>query len=163
MNVSYLASPPYELFDPGQSDITKSMHAHYVTVIPEGHRNPAASLYSATADKVSATLTRKVTDVAAEAFFRKVLTYPTSNSEQHMIGLNERGLKAVQGLYAGQGRGSEMASANGTAWGLVNSITEYVDHHRRARSDDHRLDAAWFGAGASIKQKAWDEALKLVA
>jgi len=42
-------------------------------------------------------------------------------------------------------------------------VTEYVDHHRRARTDDHRLDAAWFGAGATLKQKAWDEAMKLVA
>lgn len=34
---------------------------------------------------------------------------------------------------------------------------------RSARSEDHRRDAAWFGAGAAIKQKAWDEAMKLVA
>jgi hypothetical protein len=46
---------------------------------------------------------------------------------------------------------------------LLNSATEYVDHHRRARSDEHRLDAAWFGQGAAIKQKAWDEALRLAA
>jgi len=108
--------------------------------------------------RMKALAERKVTDAAAEAFFRKILTYPISTPEASMIGLNERGLKAVQGLYAGQGKG-----ATGTAWGLVNSITEYVDHHRRARSDDHRLDAAWFGAGATLKQKAWDEALKLVA
>ncbi|MBA8683743.1 hypothetical protein [Stenotrophomonas tumulicola] len=38
----------------------------------------------------------------------------------------------------------------------------YTDH-RRARSDDHRRDAAWFGQGAAIKQRAWDEVLKLVA
>lgn len=113
--------------------------------------------------RMKALAERKVTDAAAVAFFRKILTYPTSNAEQNMIGLNERGLKAVQSLYNGQGRGAEMASAAGTAWGLVNSVTEYVDHHRRARSGDHRLDAAWFGAGATIKQKAWDEALKLVA
>lgn len=105
----------------------------------------------------------KVSDAAAEAFFRKILTYPTSSPEASMIGLNERGLKAVQGLYAGQGKGANLASASGSAWGALNSVTEYVDHHRRARSDDHRLDAAWFGAGASLKQKAWDEALKLVA
>lgn len=113
--------------------------------------------------RMKALAERKVSDAAAEAFFRKILTYPVSNPEASMIGLNERGLKAVQGLYTGQGKGANLASASGTAWGLVNSITEYVDHHRRARSDDHRLDAAWFGAGATIKQKAWDEALKLVA
>ncbi|WP_366520226.1 DUF932 domain-containing protein [Robbsia andropogonis] len=29
-----------------------------------------------------------------------------------------------------------LASASGTAWGLVNSVTEFADYHRRARSDD---------------------------
>jgi hypothetical protein len=56
-----------------------------------------------------------------------------------------------------------MTSSRGTAWGLLNSMTEYVDFHRRARSHDHRRDAAWFGQGAQIKQRAWDEVMKLVA
>ncbi|OIT17664.1 hypothetical protein BL243_04840 [Ralstonia solanacearum] len=105
---------------------------------------------------------RKVTDSAAETFFRRVLTYPTTNLADRVV-VNERAIKAVGELYAGNGKGADLPSAAGTAWGLVNSITEFVDHHRRARSGDHRLDAAWFGQGAALKQKAWDEALKLVA
>lgn len=106
---------------------------------------------------------RKVTDTAAEAFLRRVLTYPSANPADRTVPVvNERAIKAVGELYAGRGKGAQLASASGTAWGLINSITEYVDHHRRARSDDHRRDAAWFGQGATIKQKAWDEALKLV-
>lgn len=50
-----------------------------------------------------------------------------------------------------------------TAWGLLNAVTEYVDHERRARSPEYRLDSAWFGQGAVIKQRALDTALKLVA
>ncbi|MGC9128935.1 MAG: DUF932 domain-containing protein [Acidithiobacillus sp.] len=76
---------------------------------------------------------------------------------------NEKALKGVIELFAGQGKGSSLASSDGTAWGLVNAVTEYVDHHRRARSRDTRLDSAWFGQGATIKAKAWTEALKLVA
>ncbi|WP_308388336.1 DUF932 domain-containing protein [Acidithiobacillus sp. AMEEHan] len=76
---------------------------------------------------------------------------------------NEKALKGVIELFAGQGKGSQLASSDGTAWGLVNAVTEYVDHHRRAKSRDTRLDSAWFGQGASIKAKAWTEALKLVA
>ncbi len=76
---------------------------------------------------------------------------------------NEKALKGVIELFAGQGKGSNLASSDGTAWGLVNAVTEYVDHHRRAKSRDTRLDSAWFGQGASIKAKAWTEALKLVA
>ncbi len=105
----------------------------------------------------------KVKDEAAEAFLRRVLTYPVNNIEGVSTAINDSALKVVHELYAGRGKGSEMASAAGTAWGLVNSVTEFVDHHRRARSDDHRRDAAWFGQGSALKQKAWEEALKLVA
>ena len=38
-----------------------------------------------------------------------------------------------------------------TAYGLLCSITEFVDHERRAMSTDHRLDSAWFGTGAAIE------------
>jgi len=104
----------------------------------------------------------KVNDTAAEAFFRRVLTYPTGAS-QPVQTTNDSAIKAVQSLYAGRGMGATLASASDTAWGLLNSVTEFVDHQRRARSDDHRRDAAWFGTGAALKQKAWDEAMKLVA
>ena len=49
------------------------------------------------------------------------------------------------------------------AWGLLCAVTEYVDHEKRARSDEYRLDSAWFGQGALLKQRALDEALVLVA
>lgn len=75
---------------------------------------------------------------------------------------NERALKKVQSLYNGGGRGAKLDSAKGTAWGLLNAITEYVDHEKRARSTEHRLDSAWFGQGAAIKQRALDAALQLV-
>jgi phage/plasmid-like protein (TIGR03299 family) len=103
----------------------------------------------------------KVNDTAAEAFFRRVLTYPVGSGPAQAT--NDSAIKAVQSLYAGKGMGATLASASGTAFGLLNAVTEYCDHHRRARSEDHRRDAAWFGTGATLKQKAWDEAMRLVA
>ncbi|AXE91066.1 DUF932 domain-containing protein [Paraburkholderia terricola] len=106
----------------------------------------------------------KVNDAGAEKFLRRVLTYsPAATPDRDALSVNERAIKAVGQLYTGRGKGADLASASGTAWGLLNAVTEYTDHHRRARSEDHRLDAAWFGAGATIKQRAWDEAMKLVA
>lgn len=105
----------------------------------------------------------KVNDAVAQAFFSRVLTYPTGNASSTDGAANNSAIKVVQGLFAGRGKGADLASASGTAWGLLNSVTEFVDHHRRARSADYRLDAAWFGNGAAIKHKAWGEALKLVA
>lgn len=104
----------------------------------------------------------KVTDAAAEAFMQRVLAYPAGGEEGKPT-VNERAFKAVQRLYAGNGKGAMLPSSAGTAWGLLNSVTEFVDHHRRARSEDNRRDAAWFGQGATLKQKAWEEALMLVA
>jgi len=123
----------------------------------------AVSSWDAFMVRMKALSERKVSDAVAEKFLRRVLTYSTTTTaDRDATAVNERAIKAVAQLYAGRGKGAEMASASGTAWGLLNAVTEYVDHHRRARSDDNRRDAAWFGSGAALKEKAWDEILKLV-
>ena len=124
----------------------------------------AISSWDAFMVRMKALSERKVSDTTAETFLRRVLTYSTTSpADRDAITVNDRAIKAVGQLYAGRGKGADLASASGTAWGLLNAVTEYCDHHRRARSEDHRRDAAWFGAGAVLKQRAWDEAMKLVA
>ena len=102
---------------------------------------------------------RTVSQQEADSFIRTVLNEPELTEE------NVQGSKmfqTVNTLYQGKGMGSELSSASGTAWGLVNAMTEYVDHHRRARNQDNRLDSAWFGQGAILKQKAFNQALALI-
>ena len=111
--------------------------------------------------RMKALCERPVDPDSVDGLLRRVLTYAGPEGKPAVV--NEQALANVRSLYEGGGRGALMASSRGTAWGLLNSITEYVDHHRRARSDDHRRDAAWFGQGAQIKQRAWDEVMKLVA
>lgn len=98
---------------------------------------------------------------SVEGLLRRVLTYPVAEGKATVV--NEQALANARALYEGGGRGAMLASSRGTAWGLINSVTEFVDHHRRARSDDHRRDAAWFGQGAQIKKKAWESVLELVS
>ncbi|MDR5835386.1 DUF932 domain-containing protein [Caballeronia sp. LZ034LL] len=106
----------------------------------------------------------KVSDSAAEAYCRRVLTYNVGPvTARAAATTNDSAVKSVLELFGGRGKGAQMASAAGTAFGVLNAITEYVDHHRRARSEDHRRDAAWFGAGSALKQKAWDEAMNLLS
>lgn len=76
---------------------------------------------------------------------------------------NQKNIQAVFGLFSGGGKGSNLQSASGTTWGLLNSVTEFIDHERRARNQDYRLDSAWFGQGAQIKQKAFEGAMALAA
>lgn len=106
---------------------------------------------------------RKVRPTQAPDFFRRLLDMPSLATSEAKPQPNDRALRAIQTLYDGKGMGADLPSASGTAWGLVNAVTQYADHERRARSADHRLDSAWFGGGANLKQRAWDEALKLVA
>ena len=106
---------------------------------------------------------RKVQWHEAMGFFMNVLCDVAPNSKLPEVLPNERALRKVQGLYEGQGRGATLESAQGTAWGLLNAVTEYVDHERRARSTEYRMDSAWFGAGASLKERALNAALQLAA
>lgn len=102
---------------------------------------------------------RKVKTTEAFNYFLEVFAAPAGAP----AGLtNERAMNASMSLYEGRGRGAELSSAKGTAFGLLNSVTEFVDHERRARSSDHRLESAWFGAGAALKAKARDNALALL-
>jgi len=106
---------------------------------------------------------RKVSWKEAMAYFMGVVSEIDEHEPLPEKLPNERGLKRVQELFDGAGRGSDLESAQGTAWGMLSAVTEYVDHHRQARSTDYRLDSAWFGNGAQMKQRALDNALQLVA
>jgi len=106
---------------------------------------------------------RKVHWNEALGFFMNVLCDAAPDRPLPGVIPNERALRRAQSLYEGEGRGSSMLSANGTAWGLLNAVTEYVDHERKARSTEYRIDSAWFGQGALIKQRALSAALQLVS
>lgn len=106
---------------------------------------------------------RKVQWHEAMGFFMNVLCEVTPYSKLPEVLPNERALRKVQSLYEGRGRGATLESSQGTAWGLLNAVTEYVDHERRARSSEYRMDSAWFGQGAQIKQRALEAALQLAA
>lgn len=103
---------------------------------------------------------RKVSHKEAEDFF---LTLFSTQNKENATSLATQPMKKALALYEGHGRGAELNTAKGTALGLLNSITEFIDHERRAHSQDHRLDSAWFGQGATLKQKALNQSLALLA
>ena len=92
-------------------------------------------------------------------FYRNIAT---ANPAKEKSEPNGRAMTKVMDMFNGQGRGAELSSAKDTAYGLLCSIIEFADHERRAMSTDHRLDSAWFGAGAALKQRGLEQALRLV-
>ena len=128
---------------------------------------------------------RKVTQTEAAAYFDAVFNNTSLSNTEQNEGIiqfyrnvasqanpsiksenktepNGRAMSKVMTMFNGQGRGAELSSAKDTAYGLLCSITEFADHERRAMSQDHRLDSAWFGAGAGLKQRGLEQALRLV-
>lgn len=68
----------------------------------------------------------------------------------------------ISRLFNGDGLGATLDGVDGTYWGLVNAVTQYVDHSARATTDANRLDSAWFGRGDDLKSQALYKALELV-
>ena len=64
------------------------------------------------------------------------------------------GFNRIMGLFNGQGLGSNFETSHDTAWGWLNAVTEYVDHHSRTRSAENRTASALWGQGEAIKAKA---------
>ena len=125
---------------------------------------------------------RKVTQGEAAAFFDAVFnntSMSVADQEENIVQFyrniatpnpakeksepNGRAMTKVMDMFNGQGRGAELSSAKDTAYGLLCSITEFADHERRAMSQDHRLDSAWFGAGVGLKQRGLEQALRMLA
>jgi len=56
------------------------------------------------------------------------------------------------------GRGTNIEGVRGTAWGVWNAVTEYIDWERNTRGDaiDSRLASSWMGSGANLRQEAFE-------
>ncbi|WPC35488.1 DUF932 domain-containing protein [Acinetobacter sp. YWS30-1] len=124
---------------------------------------------------------RKVSQQEAAAYFDAVFNNTTLSIPEQEEGIiqfyrdvanqanttksepNGRAMTKAMNMFNGQGRGAELSSAKDTAYGLLCAITEFADHERRAMSTDHRLDSAWFGAGAGLKQRGLEQALAMIA
>lgn len=53
------------------------------------------------------------------------------------------------------GAGLQNPAIRGTKWAAYNAVTEFVDHERPTRAAAGRLDVAWLGSGADLKDRAW--------
>lgn len=67
-------------------------------------------------------------------------------------------------IYRGQvleaierGAGQDMPTAQGTAWGLFNGVTYFLDHMKTGYGNDSKKQQSiWFGEAANIRQRAYN-------
>jgi phage/plasmid-like protein (TIGR03299 family) len=94
----------------------------------------------------------QVNDAAEDVFatiFAKARTEAAKDKARETAGF-----KKVLALFQGEGKGSRLEGVYGTAWGGLNAVTEYVDHHLRARNDQNRFASAQWGTGNDMKNEA---------
>lgn len=75
-----------------------------------------------------------------------------------VFGKQERVQAKIIELYEGEGMGATLEARAGTAWGLLNAVTEYYDHHS-GREQKTRLKSAWGGHGAVRKRRTLEALL----
>jgi phage/plasmid-like protein (TIGR03299 family) len=83
--------------------------------------------------------------------------YKLDTAEKAKV-LRSKPVERVGSLAIGGAIGDTMAGTRGTQWGWLNAVTQYVDHEARTRTDDNRLNSAWFGKGEELKQRALEMA-----
>lgn len=81
--------------------------------------------------------------------------------EKHAKAGEKLMLRLTKALF--ESPGAQLSSARGTLWGALNAVTYDVDHQLPSRSQDTRLEKAWFGTGEAFKRRAWQKALAMVA
>jgi phage/plasmid-like protein (TIGR03299 family) len=86
-----------------------------------------------------------------------------SSEERIQIAASSKIVMGCYELFCGDAKGSDLKTADGTLWGAFNSVTEYADHVRKTQTNDSRIDSAWFGPYANVKNRAWDEAVLMAA
>lgn len=102
---------------------------------------------------------KTIEDAAAKSFIDSlILSKPEDPEKSSMQSKNQADL--IMSLYKGKGMGAD--AAYGNMWGVLNSITEYVDHNSRNRTADQRLWNQFFGAGDKLKQDAMNGLLEMV-
>ena len=100
----------------------------------------------------------KISDKASKDFIYNLIARPDTPVGEQPYTV----AKDIEGIMhrAKYGMGSDQAY--GTVWGLVNGVTEFVDHESKARIADRALWASWFGKGAELKTKSYQAALELI-
>ncbi len=93
-----------------------------------------------------------------EAYLKTLFPDPKSG------GSNKRATKTrdrISDLFQGGQAGAEQDATRGTAYGLLNAVSEFVDHYRTVRvtgsstREENRMESILYGSGAKVRTSAF--------
>ena len=125
-------------------------------------RRDAFDLYELEINKMAGT---RAPD--AEYYFNRILLGNSTpdwlfdNKDNRYIKYT-REMDQLNGAYS-NAPGQDLAARRDNVYGLFNAVTFWTDHSKRSRGEEARASSILSGESKLIKQRAWDEALKLAA
>ena len=119
--------------------------------------------FKAHGDMLKALAKIKVDNKKASLFLSKIFDGQAtpSYSEGKEVVLSRPAANVLR-LFNGEGLGSELESSKGTAYGLLNAVTQHYDWSY-GKTQDSRIESAWFGDNAQLKQRFAEQLMEAVA
>jgi phage/plasmid-like protein (TIGR03299 family) len=119
--------------------------------------------YDTFAEQASAFAGRSLTREALDLYFKSLVPDPKDVDPARAVATRETLVRLFE-----TGKGNALPTVRGTLWGAVNAVAELIDHERPTRVKPgesealSRFKSAQFGSGATLKERAWSEALALL-
>jgi phage/plasmid-like protein (TIGR03299 family) len=94
-----------------------------------------------------------------DAYLKSIIPDPKGENAKNTKAENAR--NRVLKLYNGDQKGGNMTAIRGTAWGLYNATTQFIEYDRTTRTHKNRdegearFDAIMWGSGARLRQTAF--------
>jgi phage/plasmid-like protein (TIGR03299 family) len=100
------------------------------------------------------TMARDLAKIKIDADKAEDMTVKLLTKSSEAVARESAAFDRIMALFNGEAKGSGFETSHDTAWGWLNAVTEYADHHIRARTDENRKASALWGPGDALKQKA---------
>jgi hypothetical protein len=98
-----------------------------------------------------------------DAYLNDVFPDPKTSDSAEALAASVHRARAAH--FYRHGRGNQQKGVQGTLWAAYNGVVDYIDHRKtNVKANDFseaRLKYVWFGTGATAKQRALVEALRI--
>ena len=123
----------------------------------------AVRYYDELSEAFNALAARKVSSEEVKGYF-EVLVPDNKKARRTTRTQNIR--RELHELFV-SGRGNDMPGVRGTGWALLNAVTQYTTHRKsRGRTEheqqENRLNSIFYGSGADLNVRAFNQALELL-
>ncbi len=131
----------------------------------------AAEHFDAATDQMNRLADERLDDAFVSSYLERLFPDPQAKPDAEKPPCTTRAKKTrnrISRLFYGEQRGADQDATDGTAYGLINAVSEYIDHdrtvstHGAASKAETRMNTLLYGSGAALRQTAVDSLLSCI-